>query len=314
MKRVIVPVDLGGSPTRCALSPPRDPLPTPELVSALIAHYRAERCPPGAHLEVGFFRGGLPDDALLRACGSLPIRVSCSPADLTRAEADRLRARGVTLVELEVATFADAVLRACRRGYTAGRVDAMRRGLTEQGLKVGLTLIPGLPGASHAAALEDARRAASDPPAHLTRIYPALAFEGSELARMARERRWVPMGLGAAVTAVVAMVDLLEEAGVPVARIGLQPGQDIPHQAVAGPVHANLRGLVDGRRFRQRMAAALADTPPGSRATLRVHPGDLGAVKGTANEHLRAVRAELGLAELNVLPDPTLARGRVEVA
>ena len=49
MKRVIVPCDLGGSPTVCALSPPRRPAQTPEVLEALIASY-AERA---GRLEVG---------------------------------------------------------------------------------------------------------------------------------------------------------------------------------------------------------------------------------------------------------------------
>lgn len=309
-----MPVDLGGSPTRCALSPPLRARPTPELVEALIAHYRAERAAPEDALEVGFFHGGLPDDTLLAACGGLPVRVSCSPADLSRAEAARLVAGGVRRVELEVATFSPAILRELRRGYTGAQVDAMRRGLAELGVEVGLVLIPGLPGASHASAMEDAARAIGGgdlPRAAFVRLYPALALEGSELAVQVQRGRWHPMRLGEALTTLVALVDHLEAGGVPVARVGLQPGVDLPVRAVAGPVHPNLRGLVEGRRLRRRMAEALQGVPAGESATLRVHPADLGDALGRSRENLRAVRVALGLRALELRPDPAMSRGRV---
>ena len=75
MGRVVVPIDLGGSPTRCILAPPNTARPTPELVTALIEHYQAERAKPGDHMEVGFFRGGIPGPDLIAACGDLPIRL-----------------------------------------------------------------------------------------------------------------------------------------------------------------------------------------------------------------------------------------------
>lgn len=308
-----MPVDLGGSPVRCALSPPRRPTPAPALVEALIHHYRDERCRPGDTLEVGFFHGGLPSDDLLSCCAGLPVRVGCSPADLSRAEASRLASRGVRLIELDVATFSPSVLRELRRGYTGAGVDTMRAGLAALGLEVGLVLMPGLPGASHTSALEDVDRAIGGaiPPAALVRLYPALALEGSELATQVESGRWRPMRLGEAVTTLVAMVDRLEAAHIPVARIGLQPGIDLPARAIAGPVHPNLRGLVEGRRSRRRMAEALQGVPPGATVELRVNPADLGPVLGRSRENLRAVRVALGLASLEVRPDPLIARGHI---
>lgn len=312
----LIPLDLGGSPRRCEIWPPaREPI-TPELAGALIESYRADPRYPDAPLERAFVHGGLPTDALLAVEPALPWRLSCSPADLSPEDADRVAAAGVRLVELEVLTWSDEILRAMGRGYTARRVDAMRQGLARRGIAVGLGLMPGLPGSNHRGALDDVARALSPDlprPAHV-RILPALALRGSGLQRAMEEGRWRPMRLSEAITAVEAMLDLFEEAGVPVARVGLQPGQDLPWRLAGGPWHPNLRGLVEDRRFRRRMLEALRSAPRGGSARLRVHPKDLGLAKGASNQNLRRVRVALGLEALELVEDPELQRGRIEVA
>ena len=315
MRRVLVPIDLGGSAHPCEVYPPASPPPTPEFVAALIGHYASERLPADGAMEVSFVRGGVPSDALLEAAAPWPIRVSCSPADLSPEDADRLAGRGVRLVELDALSLADPVLRELRRGYTAGRVLGMRQGLIRRGIAVGLTLMPGLPGTDHSAALADVERALRPEggPLEHVRLHPALVLEGSGLARWFEEGRFKPMRLGEAITTLVAMMDRLDAAGVPVARVGLQPGPDLGARLVAGPHHPNLRGLVEGRRFRRRMSEALLGTSLGDEVTLGVNPMDLGAARGSSNQNLRAVRIALGLGRLRVVADEAVPRGAVRV-
>ena len=314
MKRVIVPIDLGGSPRVCALSPPRDRTPEADLVEGLIGHYRRERLPPDGRLEVAFFRGGIPDPSLLEAAAGLPMRVACHPADLDPATARALVEAGVETIELDAITFDLDVLRATGRGYRPSTLHQMLAGLGALGLRVGITLWPGLPGSSHATAIEDVRQLVTAPrPPDLVRLIPAVAFRGTELARLAQTGRWTPMNLGQAVTTLVEMIGALEAGGIPVARVGIQPGQDLPHPIAAGPYHPNLRGLCEVRRFRSRMATALEGIAPGTHVTLAVHPSDLSWAKGTANENLRSLRAEKRLANLTVQPDHAVLRGMVRL-
>ena len=319
MKRLVIPVDLGGSPTACAVRPPLRQRPAPETVEALIEHYLSERHPGGrVQPEVAFFHGGLPSDRLLEVCRPHPVRVACSPADLSRADARRLQAGGVTTVELEVQTFSRPVLRGCGRGYTPGQVRTMLAGLGALGFRRGAVLVSGLPGSAHADAVADAGvligQGRGERLVEFARLLPALAFEGSQLARWMAEERWVPMSLGEAVTTTLEQVRILEAGGVEVARVGVQPGQDLAVRVVGGPVHPNLRALVEVRRFRGLMAAALAPLPAERAVAVLVHPKDLSWAKGTANENVRALRAALGRPDLEVRPDAQVARGTVSVA
>lgn len=312
MRPTIVPVDLGGSPTACRVRPPRRAPPEAETLRALVHHYAEERTPPGpVDVVVAFFRGGLPPDDLLSAMSGHALRLSCSPADLDRDAAARLQARGLRRVELEALSLERDVLRRLGRGYAPGRVLGMVSGLREMGLEVGVVLSPGLPGASHASAIADAERLLAEAPPDFVRVNPALALAGSGLADLARAGAWTPMRVGEAVTTCMALLDRFDTAGVPVIRVGLQPGHDVPERVVAGPVHPNLRGLVENRRFRRRMAAALDGHPRARPAVLRVHPGDLSWAKGTANANVKALRAALGIRTLAIEPDPAVPRGTV---
>jgi hypothetical protein len=312
-RRTIVPIDMGGSPSRCVVAPPPVAAPTPDTVAAMIAHYASERAPPGAELEVGFFRGGIPDAAQLEACGGLPVRVSCNPADLSRQAAVRLRSSGCEIIELELLSLDPYVLRCCERGYTVGRVEGMLRHLKRMGFTLGAHLCPGLPGSDAETASSDIRWLAESGFVDFVRVWPALGFQGAVLAEWAQDGRWVPLDIPDAIALLETMMDALDAAGISVARVGLQPGQDIPVEAVAGPVHPNLRGEVETRRFRRRMIAALRDQVLGDEAVLRVHPKDIGWAKGTSNTNARALRTRLGLSAVHIVPDPEVARGTVVV-
>jgi hypothetical protein len=313
-RRVIVPVDLGGSTFRCVVAPPPTAPPNAQVVSALIAHYRSERLGPDDSLEVGFYRGGLPEDALLEVCEGLPIRVGLHPADLNRAAAEHLFDAGVRTIEVEALSFDPHVLRTVARNYTTTRVFAMFRSLREMGFSVGAHLVPGLPGTDEAGAINDvdAILQPAEPMVDFVRIWPAIAFEGSGLARWAAEGRWHPWSVSKAVGVIHRMMDRFDAAGVPVIRVGLQPGQDVPARAVAGPVHPNLRGEVETLRFQARMERVLAGVSAGKRVVIRVNPKDLGWAKGTSNSNARELRNRLGLAEVEIEADKRVERGDVK--
>ena len=313
MKPLIVPIDLGGSPHGCAVMPPAGPPPSAALVKAMVGHYTDERRQPDQPVQVAFFRGGLPDDALLDAAAPHPVRLSCNPADLRPDHLNHLWDRGVRTLEIEALSLSSAVLRPLGRRLSGSTIQKLIAGIKDRGFTVGVHLWPGLPGSSHDQVMADLAWLLGDgrPRVDFLRVLPAGGLEGTDLAAWAQSGRWVPMTLGEAVTTVVAMLDACDGVGVPVVRVGLQPRQDLGVHAVAGPAHPNLRALAEGRRFLRRMRAVVALAPRTRRTVLRVHPADLSWAKGQANSNLRTLRAELQLAELAVVPDETLPRGVV---
>ena len=80
----------------------------------------------------------------------------------------------------------------------------------------------------------------------LARIYPLLVLDGSRLAKWYRSGRYVPLSLDQAVNQTKTMVTIFRNAGVSVARIGLQATQmmDDTSQMIAGPWHPAFGHLV----------------------------------------------------------------------
>jgi hypothetical protein len=276
-------------------------------VEALVHHYQTERAKPGDDVMVGFFGGPVPDDALLAACGDLPFAVRVRPDLLSRGDADRLVAAGALAIEVDALTLDDHVLRQAGRRYPAALVEQILEGLQPLGVRVGIVLAPGLPGSTYDSCLHDARHSA--PLIHTARLHPVLVLEHSRLQQRHIDGLYTPLLLGEAVTVCRGMMDLLEDAGVEVIRVGLQPGPDGVGRALAGPVHPSLRELVEARRVREQLIALLDGTPPRSHIVIRCAPQDVGRTRGPFNQHIRDLRALFDLEDLDIHPDPDLLRG-----
>lgn len=308
---VIVPINLGCCPPhgpRCALCPPSEPV-EPDTVAALVAHYadRAE----GRTLRPWFFGGAPPTPEQVAALGGLPFGARVRP-DLLRGEQARsLQAAGLVEVELDAWTLQDAALREVDRSYRARWVLTQSEGLAQLGLRVGGVLRPGLPRTTHATLLEDTQ--ALTPLWSFVRLHPVLVVAGSALADHHATGRYRPPTLAQALTSLEALVDRWEQAGVPVRRIGQQPGPDDVGTVVAGPVHPGLRELVEGRRALRRVDALLAASEARGRVGIRCASADEARVRGPANAHLRDLRVRYALDDLQVLPDPHLPRGTYRV-
>jgi histone acetyltransferase (RNA polymerase elongator complex component) len=271
---------------------------------------------PDADLEVAFFHGGVPTQALLEATKGLPIRLSCNPADLDRESAATLKAAGCLTIELEAMTLDPHVLRTCNRDYTTTRVRNMARTLRAEGFSIGLHLVPGLPGSDVEGALNDARSLIDTEGAWVdfVRIWPALAFEGSTLDKWAKNGRWQPHDTSAMVDILTAIVDICAAGQIDIARVGIQPGQDIPVRATAGPVHPNIRGEVESRRFGARLFRQLHGTAEGADIVVQVHPKDLSWAKGTSNVNARSARTRYKLGSLQFATDESVSRGELRIA
>lgn len=255
---------------------------------------------------VAFFGGPPPSDALLEACGDRTLHVRVRPDLLSRADAQRLLDRGVQEVELDALTFHTPSLRAIDRAYAGARIPTMAQGLSDLGFRVGAVLAIGLPEQSHGTSVADAQQALGL--FDTVRLHPTLVFRRSDLWQAHLDGRYEPLSLAQAVTTLRAMLDVLEPS-VKVIRVGQQPGPDGLGRAVAGPVHSSLRELVEARRTLDHLRSLAADHLPATVLTIRCATVDETRTRGPFNDNVRTLRAELGLTEVVIRPDPTLERG-----
>lgn len=312
-RRVVVPVNLGCCPDepRCLLCRAAPEPPSAETLLALAHAYARDRLVDVDDLVFGFYGGPPPPDDLLDAIAGRPFVLRVRPDLLSRQQARDLVDRGALGVEIDALTFDDAVLKAAGRRYRGGLVRQMAEGLAEHGVRVTLVLTPGLPGSTFASAMADAAEAVEL--ADSVRLLPVLVLEGSRLADRHAQGAYEPMSLGEAVTTCRAMMDVLEPAGVTVIRVGLQPAPDGAGRALAGPSHPSLRELVEARRVLDRLRGMLDGAPCGAQIVIRCAPPDETRTRGPLNQHVRTLRAEFGLDEVRVVPDPELVRGQWEV-
>ncbi len=238
-------------------------------------------------LQEAYLRSVAPFLAAGRVAG---IRLSTRPDALPVATVERLRALRVTTVEIGCQSFSTMVLDHCGRGHGPLGVTAAVARLRRAGLRVGLQLMPGLPGGDRAEAVASLHAALDLHPDFL-RIYPAVVFRGTELERDWRVGEYNPLSLSEAVDWCAEMLWLCRRAGVPVVRTGLQGTPDLERELVAGPWHPAFGQLVRSRLWLR----ALRRTAAGTGSLLaEVAPADLGDAQGHRRENLAELRGSLG--------------------
>lgn len=174
------------------------------------------------------------------------FRCSTRPDRVDAPMLERLRDAGCGVVELGVQSFADSALAASRRGYTGATALEACAAVLAAGLKLGVQLLPGMPGHTPGDFADDVP-AALAAGAHMLRFYPCLVLEGTGLAAMWREGSYAPWPLEATLDALAKGWLASMRAGVPVIRMGLAPEEGLAEAVLAGPVDGELGGRVKGR-------------------------------------------------------------------
>ncbi len=238
------------------------------------------------------------------------LRLSTRPDYIDSGRLTLLRRFHVSLVELGVQSMDDAVLVRAGRGHDSGdvvrAVDLLRRA----SIRVGLQLLPGLPGESRCSLMRTVEQVIGLRP-DMVRIYPALVLEGSALARLYRQGRYRPLSLDGAVVRVAWMKRRFAAAGIRVVRMGLQAGPELEDGLVAGPWHPAFGELVEARLMLRQARRLLACVAAGMRVELVISSRDQSLFRGQRSANIRRLE-RLGLADRFVLRlDPDQPRHTV---
>jgi len=327
MKTVTVPFFIAhqGCPHRCvfcnqvSISGGPERLPEPGEMLERIAAYRASA--GESRLDAAFFGGTFtslprsrqeallaPLRPLLRSGEIASVRISTRPDALDRETAVFLGERGVETVEIGVQSLDDTVLSLAGRGHSARDAEEAVSLLSGAGFRVGIQLMPGLPGDTPETALASFRRAIGLRPGFL-RIYPTLVFAGTELERRYRDGTYTPLTLADAVSLCKVMRHEALRASIPVVRIGLQATGDLREggEMVAGPWHPAFRQMVEAELFFDLMSKLSCRVPQGEGVTFRVSPGRLSDAAGQCRANLKRLGEGRGWKGAAIRPDPRLS-------
>lgn len=239
------------------------------------------------------------------------IRLSTRP-DCIDAETCRfLRDQRVGLVELGVQSFDDRVLRAARRGHTAADSQRAVALLRQAGIAVGIQLMPGLPGETHRSFIAGIRRTVALAPA-VVRLYPAVVLRHTGLEEEWQAGRYRPLSLNQAVAKTARAKEMLDDAGIRVIRMGLQPSIELEAEVLAGPYHPAFGECVQSRLWFAQIRRRLARLATNEHLTIRISGRDRSAIVGRHRITLRRLAA-LGYADRFTLEEDRQAvRGSVQ--
>ncbi|MCK4485739.1 MAG: radical SAM protein [Desulfobacterales bacterium] len=243
------------------------------------------------------------------------IRFSTRPDTITSDVLKALTPYTVGVVEVGAQSMDDTVLSLSRRGHTAEDTRNAVKLLKDHGLRIGLQIMPGLPGDTTGSILETGRTVAELKP-DFVRIYPTVVVKNTVLEKWYGSSRFKPLSLADAVELTKRLYLLFEARAISVIRMGLQASGSLlePGAVVAGPFHPAFGHLVHSAIFLDLAARELEmQKTLSKRIILRVRPREIPKVKGLSNHNIKQLIQRFDLKELRVVPDPTVRENTVRV-
>lgn len=242
------------------------------------------------------------------------IRVSTRPDALDPGRLEAMKSKGVRTVEVGAQSMDNEVLYLSKRGHTAEDTARAVEILKGYGFRVGIQLMPGLPGDSEEKFRETTAKVIDLRP-DAVRLYPALIIRETGLDRLYRQGKYHPMDLSTAVRVCIESCTGLETEGIPVIRIGLMTSSSLSEegQIVAGPWHPALGFLVRSGMHQKKMEPYLPR--PGVASEIRIFAPDreIPLVRGHKNQGILWIEKKTGARVIGVKPENTIPRGRVRV-
>lgn len=287
-------------------------LPTAQEVRAIIER-GLEIVPPGQMVQAAFYGGSftaLPLNDRLKLldavrpyieCGRITsVRISTRPDCIDTQILTQLRQYTVETVELGAQSMDDRVLTLSKRGHTAHDTECASKLVKEYGFRLILQMMCGLPGQDADSARSTARRIAALKPDGV-RIYPVVVIEDTELAALWRAGAYRALTVDEAADLCADLLEIFEQAGVPVIRVGLNPSEELSGGgALGGAYHPALGELARGQLYLRRARAVLAPHAGKTQVTLLVNPACVSFMAGQHGKNKRALMQEFGIGSISI--------------
>jgi histone acetyltransferase (RNA polymerase elongator complex component) len=225
-----------------------------------------------------------------------------------------MRDFGVLTVELGAQSMDDGVLALVQRGHTVQNTVEAVGMLRNSGFRVGMQLMPGLPGDSPDLFRATVSKAILLQP-DLVRLYPALPIQGTVLGRWYAEGLFQPLELEKAVEICAESCTRLEALGIPVIRLGLMSSPSLlrPGRIMGGPWHPAFGFLVRSRMHRKSIQSDLPRPQEASRIKIRLPQKEIPLLRGYKNRGLRWIKSRTGVEHLHIEADDSVPPGKVKI-
>ena len=191
------------------------------------------------------------------------IRVSTRPDFIDGEVLSLLKEYGVRAIELGAQSMSDNVLALNKRGHTASDVEKASKLIKSYGFELGLQMMTGLYGSDDEDSIDTAKQFILLAP-DTVRIYPTVVLPGTLLAELYLSGEYKVPSLDKSVELCSHLLEMFDEAGINVIRLGLHAQQDVCEEYLAGGYHPALRELCEGEIYYRKIKSALEDKPHGS--------------------------------------------------
>lgn len=242
------------------------------------------------------------------------IRISTRPDCIYGEILELIKNYGVTTVELGVQSMDDTVLVLSKRGHTSDDVIKAVSLLKRYGFKVGIQLMPGLPGDSESIFNDSIEKIIALNP-DMARLYPAIVIRDTELASMYLSGQYSPLALYDAVRICGESCLKLEGNNIPVIRIGLMSSPSLlsSGEILGGPWHSAFGFLVRSYMYHKKITAFLARFTTHAEIGIRAPKKEIPLLRGYRNEGIRRIEERSGVRVVYVKHDDSIPSGRIEV-
>jgi histone acetyltransferase (RNA polymerase elongator complex component) len=252
-------------------------------------------------VEVGLYGGnlfGLDAEALKRLFAWFEpyrdritgFRISTKPVPLHEETIRVLKEKGVDTVELGIPCFDDAILSTLGRRHSSADLLAAFVRLKEEGFKVALQLMVGLPGETMAHIRESAGHIVRLAPDYI-RIYPLVVLKGTPLEAMYRKGAFVPAAFEEVVERALYIYLRATERGIKVVKMGLTENEIIKERVVAGHYHPAFGYVVKTWAFRLAVAAKIRALSLKGPVTARINNRDVPHLLGERRSNMARFEA-----------------------
>lgn len=163
------------------------------------------------------------------------LRISTHPLYISSEILELLGSYRVKTIELGIQDFSDEVLRASNRGYSSHQAIQAIRLVQTAGFRLGIQLMPGLPGANAQSLAQNLCTLREIQPQFL-RLYPCVVIAGTPLETLFYSGKYTPLSLDDALSVCAQYHALCQQIGTKIIKYGL-PSNIPPGDVVAGAYH-----------------------------------------------------------------------------
>ncbi|MDD3152664.1 MAG: radical SAM protein [Bacteroidales bacterium] len=255
---------------------------SPASVKAVIDNY-LNTIPASAGKRIAFFGGSFTGMSIAEQNQYLDItlpytknnlvdeiQLSTRPDYINQKILNNLKQYKVKIIELGAQSLDDEVLSNSGRGHTSYTVQESSKIILNNGFDLGLQMMIGLPGDTIEKSLMTAQKII-DWGAKYTRIYPTLVIKDTDLEDMYNKGLYKPLSLEEAVEWSKYLMQLFNDNGVIILRVGLHPSEGLltGKNLVAGPFHVSFKELVMTDVWKDRLSNVKVE---GKRLVIHTNP------------------------------------------